>query len=141
MSILDDLATELAAAGVGAYDPVNPLPDDQTPITLGAMPPEGVAAVVLTMYPGPEPDSRGGDEYPRLQVRVRGADALEAHDLDRLAYDALHFTADGPNRPRVVGDHWLQDCHAMQSYPQPLGIDANGRHEYVRNYQLTCRPT
>lgn len=143
MSVVDGIARDLSAKGVGAYAPPGQvLPAGQTPITIGVMPATGKAAVTVTTYPGgPEPDSRNGDEYPRLQVKVRAANPIEAMNLDRSAYEALQFTTDGPNRPReLVGGWWLQDCYALQSEAQPLGVDANGRHEYVRNYQLTCWP-
>lgn len=143
MSIVDGIARELAAAGVGVYDPDNPVPADQTPIAIGAMPPSKGAAVVVTTYAGgPEPDSRNGDEYPRLQVRVRHKNPLQALALERSAYEALQFRPGGA-RPRELpgaDPWWLQDCHALQSEAQPMGVDANGRHEYARNYQLTCRP-
>lgn len=143
--IVSHIARHLADAGLGAYDPAAVLPPDATPITVASMPPTDGAAVCVTTYPGgPEPDSRNGEEYPRLQVRVRADNPLDAMAMDRAAYDALHFTSDGPNVPRHLGDDtdrwWLQDCHAIQSEAQPIGVDANGRHEFVRNYQLTCWP-
>lgn len=141
MSIVDGIAQLLADAGLGAYSPSDVLPADTTPITVASMPPTTGAAVCVTTYPGgPEPDTRNGEEYPRLQVRVRDANPLTAMAMDRAAYDALHFTTDGPHRPRLVGNWWLQDCYAIQSEAQPIGVDANGRHEFVRNYQLTCWP-
>lgn len=143
MSIVDGIARELAAAGIGVYDPDNPIPANQTPISVGVMPASKGAAVVVTTYAGgPEPDSRNGDEYPRLQVRVRHKDPLQALALERSAYEALQFRAGGA-RPRELpgaDPWWLQDCYALQSEAQPMGVDANGRHEYARNYQLTCRP-
>lgn len=144
MSVIDGIARLLAAAGVGTYDPDNPISAGQTPITVGAMPSSDGPAVCVTTYAGgPEPDTRNGDEYPRLQVRVRHANPLTALDLDRSAYEALRFTTGGPNTPGVLpgaDPWWLQDCYALQSEAQPMGVDANGRHEYARNYQLTCRP-
>lgn len=144
MSVVDGIARHLAASDVGAYSPDAVLPEGETPITVGAMPPTDGAAVCVTTYPGgPEPDSRNGEEYPRLQVRVRHQNPLEAMAMDRAAYDALQFTSDGPNRPRQLDGPetwWLQDCYAIQSEAQPMGVDANGRHEYARNYQLTCWP-
>jgi hypothetical protein len=98
------------------------------------MPASGDKAVTLNTYPGgPEPDSRNGWEYPRLQVRVRAKNPLDALDLDRQCYLALQgLSGDLPGTGLV-----LQDCYALQSEAQPLGADTNGRHEFVRNYQLT----
>lgn len=136
MSVLiDGLAQFVAAAGVGEYSTTEVLPGLLPPITLGAMPPEGDLAITLTTYPGgPEPDSRNGWEYPRLQVRVRGANALEALALERDLYDVLQT----PGEQDLPGGSWhLQDCYALQSEAAPMGVDANGRHEFARNYQLS----
>ena len=142
MSVLDGMCLLLAEAGVGAYSPGVKLPTDATPIAVGGMPAgNGPAYAVTTYAGGPEPDSRNGWEFPRMQVRVRHRDPLAALDLDRAAYDALQFKPGGPGPRTLPGDLWeLQDCHALQSEAQPLGIDSNGRWEYVRNYQLECRP-
>jgi hypothetical protein len=131
------VAQLLADAGVGAYDPDNPLPPDQVPITVGASPSGDGDAITVTTYPGgPPPDSRNGWEYPRLQVRVRSAGPLAALDLDRACFDALQFRSG--TQPRTLADDvTLTDCHALQSEAQPLGLDGNGRHEFTRNYQLT----
>lgn len=133
--LIDGLARMVAAAGVGEYDPVGWLPGVLPPITIGAMPPTPDLAITLTTYPGgPEPDSRNGWEYPRLQVRIRGANALEALTLERTLFDVLQT----PGSQVLPGGEWfLQDCYALQSEAAPMGVDANGRHEYARNYQLT----
>jgi len=135
-AVVDGIARTLAAAQSGwTYDPDAVLDPDLVPITLGDLPPDGIDAVTITTYPGgPEPDSRNGWEYPRLQVRVRGANTLTALALDRAAYDVLQALS-GVTLPG--GTWWLQDCHAIQSEAQPMGVDANGRHEFSRNYQLT----
>ena len=140
--LVDGIARRLSAAGVGEYDPDNPLTGDDPPIELGTMSPKGHAAISLTTYPGgPMPDTRNGWEYPRLQVRVRGRTALDALDLDRAAYDALQARSIG-DYPMVLepGGWLLQDCYALQSEAQSLGVDSNNRHEYVRNYQLAVEP-
>lgn len=136
MSIVSGIGLLLAAEGVGDYAEDRPLDPEQVPIAVGVSPPEPARVVVLNTYAGgPEPDSRNGWEYPRLQVRVRDATPEGALDLDRAAFDVLQ-TAAGD-----LGDGWLlQDCYALQSTAEPLGQDAAGRHEYVRNYQLTCEP-
>lgn len=134
-ALIDGLARMVAATGVGEYSTTEVLPGLLPPITLGAMPPAGDLAITLTTYPGgPPPDSRNGWEYPRLQVRVRGANALEALNLERALFDVLQT----PGGQVLPGDEWfLQDCYALQSEAAPMGVDANGRHEYARNYQLT----
>lgn len=141
-AFVDGIARLLAAAGVGDYATDRVLDPAKTPITVSSSPDTDGPAVTVTTYPGgPEPDSRNAWEYPRLQVRVRHADPLAALDLDRACFEALQFTPTGP-APQTLpgGDWWLQDCYALQSEAQPLGLDANGRHEFVRNYQLTGWP-
>lgn len=141
-AVVDGIAQTLATAGVGDYATDRVLNPELTPITVAAWPSTDGAAIVVTTYSGgPEPDSRNGWEFPRLQVKVRHTDPLAALALDRACFDALQFTPGG-NVPRnLPGDLWfLQDCHALQSEAQPLGQDTNGRHEYVRNYQLTVEP-
>lgn len=141
-AVVDGIGRLLAAGGVGAYSPDAALPAGQTPIAVGDMPPEADTALALNTYPGGgEPDSLNGWEYPRMQVRVRARDPLEALDLDRAAFDVLQAAA-GKYPAVLPGGTWLlQDCYALQSEAQPLGVDANGRHEYVRNYQLSTERT
>lgn len=141
MSVLDGMCRLLAAAGVGTYSPDAALPAGATPIGAVAFPSTKGDAVCVTTYAGgPEPDSREGDEYPRMQVRVRARNPLDAIALDRQAFDALQFRP-GTTRTLPETPEWLlSDCHALQSEPQPLGVDDNGRHEFVRNYQLTVTP-
>jgi len=140
-TLVDALARRVAALVDGLdYATDRVLDPALTPITVGATPPENGPAVTLNTYPGgPPPDTRNGWEYPRLQVRVRSADPFGALDLDRAVFDALQ-AAPGAYPVALTGWH-LQDCYALQSEAQPLGVDANGRHEYVRNYQLECWPT
>lgn len=134
--LLDGLARHLAAAGLGAYSTTEALPPDRVPIAVQAAPPGADTALVLTTYPGgPAPDSRNRWEYPRLQVKVRDRNPLDALDLDRAAFDQLQALV-----AELPGWH-VTDCYALQSEAQPLGADDNGRHEYVRNYQLTVQPT
>jgi hypothetical protein len=133
-----------------AYAPDTELPAGKVPVTISGLPAAdpagGGAAVTLAPYAGPEPNTRDGEEYPRLQVRVRHENPLAAMDLDRVAYDALATvlvsfgTAEPVELPVAAGQtttYLLTDCYALQSDAQPLGRDESGRWEYVRNYQLT----
>jgi len=132
-TVVEGMARLLAAAGVGAFSTTEALPADAVPITVAHTPPDGELCVTLTTYPGgPEPDSRNGWEYPRLQVRVRAAGPLAALALDRECYDALQGAQE-----RLEGGQLLSDCYALQSDAEPLGSDDTGRHEFARNYQLS----
>lgn len=140
-AVLDGIGQLLDTAGVGVYDPAAVIPAGSVPITVGDMPPDFDSAVTINTYPGgPEPDTRNGWEFPRLQVRVRALNPLDALDLDRAAFNALQAAPGKYPTPLPGGSWWLQDCAAVQSEAQPLGIDPNGRHEYVRNYQLATEP-
>lgn len=131
---IDGIARKLAAAGVGWYSTTEQAPDGATLISVAGMPATVGAAIGLYPYPGPDaPDSRNGWQTPRLQVRVRHPDALAAQALARSVYDVLHGIG-----PEVLEDGTeLTDCHAVESGLLPMGQDANGRHEYTHNYQLT----
>lgn len=132
--LVDSMCQLLDQAGVGVYSPTEPLPAGEVPITVASSPPDGDQAVTVTTYAGgPEPDARNGWEYPRLQVRVRATNPLDALDLDRACFNTLQAA----QQLLPGGTWWLQDCYALQSEAQPLGADDNGRHEYVRNYQLS----
>lgn len=143
-TVVEGIALLLVAAGVGDYATDRVLSAELTPITIATSPESPGDSITLTTYSGgPEPDTRNGWEYPRLQVRVRSANALDALALDRACFNALQFIAGSAVGPRwLPGDSWfLNDCYALQSEAQPLGQDANGRSEFVRNYQLTVFPS
>ncbi|SDL14393.1 hypothetical protein SAMN05428985_11035 [Nocardioides sp. YR527] len=134
------MAKILHDAGVGVYDPENPIPADKIPISISGFTGTHTRGIAVTTYAGGvSPDSRENDEYPRLQVRVRDTAPLAGLDLERDAWQALQFRVGGPS-PRAVGDWWVQDIHAIQSEAEPLGRDDAGRWEFVRNYQLHINP-
>lgn len=140
-ALVDGIARLIAAQVAGVdYATDRALDPALTPLTIGAGPSSDGPAVVLNTYPGgPPPDTRNGWEYPRLQVRVRSDNPYGALDLDRDVFEALQPVAG--RYPAPLFGWELQDCYALQSEAQPLGVDANGRHEYVRNYQLSVAPT
>lgn len=136
-TLVAGIATRLDAQGAGAYSPDDVLPADRTPISVAGFPSTVGDAICLTTYPGgPEPDSRNGWEYPRLQVRVRSTDPLDALELDRRCYGELQ----GLSNVTLAGGWFVQDCYALQSEAEPLGRDDNGRWEFARNYQLSTEP-
>lgn len=141
---VEGIARLLAEAGVGDFATDRVLNAGQVPITVASWPStDGPAVVVSTYAGGPEPDTRNGWQYPRLQVKVRHDDPLSALALESACFAALQFVAGTAVGPRTLpgGTWFLQDCYALQSEAQPLGLDDNGRSEFVRNYQLTCWPS
>lgn len=138
-SVVADIGQLLGDTVTGwDYATDRPLNPGETPVVVAGNPPDDVAVVVNTYPGGPEPDTRNGTEYPRLQVRTRHTDPLAALDLDRAAYDALQAT---PGKYPVALTGWLlTDCYSVTGEAQPLGQDSGGRWEYVRNYQLTVQP-
>lgn len=138
-TLLDRIGVVLNTASVGVYSTsVVPAPDAVQIQLAGFGESPDTAVCISTYNGGPEPDSRNGWEYPRLQVKVRAINPLDALALDLAAFDALQFTPGGPV-PRDIGGGWyLQDCYALQSEAEPLGQDAQGRWEYARNYQLSA---
>jgi hypothetical protein len=137
-TLVDGIGQHLAAQiSTWDYTTTGALDPDKTPVVIAGSPDEPDTVVVVTTYPGgPEPDTRNGWEFPRLQVRVRAVDPLAALELDRAAYDVLQ-AAPGTYPVTLPNGQTVQDCYALQSEAQPLGQDANGRWEFVRNYQLT----
>lgn len=134
------VARILHDAAVGVYSPNTPILANAVPISISGFTSTHARGIVVTTYAGgTPPDSRDGDEFPRLQVRVRAESPLDGLDLERAAWLALQFRVGGPV-PRVVGDWWVQDIHAIQSEAEPLGRDDSGRWEFVRNYQLHLNP-
>lgn len=134
-TLVDAMCQLLAGDGIGAYSTTEALPAGAVPITVATAPAEPDKAVTLGTYAGgAEPDARNGWEYPRLQVRTRAGDPLAALALDRQCFDSLQARAE----QLLPGGTWrLTDSYALQSEAQALGTDDNGRHEYVRNYQLS----
>lgn len=132
--LLDGIARHLHGQGLVNYQPDAGAGDcyletaPQTPDEL----------VVLSLYAGPESDSRLPYDQPRLQVRTRGGpDRRVSYDRARLIYDELHGLGpvDLPDGTRLLL------CYALQT-PASMGLDDNGRHEHTCNYQLeTVAPT
>ncbi|WP_406298061.1 minor capsid protein [Embleya sp. NBC_00888] len=129
LDLVDGIARYLAARDLGTYDPTGA--DGDT--FAEHMPATPDAAVVLTLYGGPEPDSRVPVDEPSLQVRVRGGpDPRVSRRRSYAIYSALH----GLTRTALPDGTWLVLCVA-QAPPASMGVDANGRHEHVVNYRLT----
>lgn len=130
--LLDGLARHLEALGLLEYDP-----DGITGDTfIGTMPSRPDAAVALTIYGGPESDSKLGWDEPSVQVRVRGGPDPRV-SFNRCA--AIRSELHGLGPVTLPDGTFLQLCIANQSAPGPIGADDNGRHEHVCNFRAEVR--
>jgi hypothetical protein len=130
--LLDGLARHLEGLGILAYD--------ENGVTgntfIDSMPASPDTAVVLTIYGGPEADSKLGYDEPNVQVRVRGGpDPRPSRVLANEIRSELHGLG-----PLTLPDGTeLLSCIAIQAAPALLQVDENGRFEHVCNYRLYVR--
>lgn len=130
--ILDGLARHLAGLGLGTWDDTGVTGD----LFVDTLPQEPDAAVALFGYGGPE--SHAGHPYdtPSVQVHVRGgADPRTSRARAQAIYEALH----GLHHTTLPDGTYLVDCIGVQSSPQALGVDGNGRHRHVINFRCEIR--
>jgi len=94
--------------------------------------------VVLTPYGGPEADNKLGYDDVRFQVRARGprsgSDGPPFAKLEAI-YDALHGLSD----VELPDGTWVVGVIGLQSSPQFLLRDENGRAHYILNFQAEIR--
>lgn len=129
--LTDGFARYLQAAGLLTYDP-----DGITGDTfIEVMPATPDECVVLTLYGGPQPDSKLGYDSPNLQVRVRGtSDPRISRQRAMALYSTLHglgpiILPDGSN---------LLSCNAIQTVAS-MGVDDQRRFEHTFNCYLEVR--
>jgi hypothetical protein len=130
--LLDGIARHLEARGLLSYDP-----DGVTGDTfIETMPSRPDAAVALTLYGGPESDSKLGWDEVSLQVRTRGGtDPRPSRVKCTAIRDELH----GLGPITLPDGTLLQLAIAIQATPAYMGQDDSGRHEHVCNYRLDVR--
>lgn len=126
--LLDGLARHLAGAGLVDYVPDAAGGD----VAFGSVPQAPSGVVVLTLYGGPEADSRLPYDEPRLQVRVRGGEDRRV-SYDRIA--AIRSELHGLGPLTLPDGTFLVLSYALQT-PAHLGVDDNGRHHHSVNFQL-----
>ncbi|MGW4602741.1 minor capsid protein [Streptomyces sp. NPDC004532] len=126
--LLDGLARHLDAAELVTYDPTGPTGD----LFFEAMPSTPDRCVVLTIYGGPEPDSKLPYSEPSVQVRVRGTqDPSVSRARAQAIFDELHGLG-----PITLPDGTrLLSCIAIQAAPQSMGRDEVNRFEHVVNFR------
>ena len=121
-------------------------------VTVAWQPDDGLTLAVAVMPTGGQSQpTRMSDDYPSVQIIVRGApqDSYTPRRVAQEIHDLLHckpgqwelaggVTPDGdPIDPVKV-----EGVTALQSVPVPLGRDASDRHEYVVNLDfMVSHPT
>lgn len=108
---------------------------------VGSMPSSPDEAIAISPAGGNPTNSHDGYDEPIIQVRCRAAasDPRPAYRQARLIYEALvglhavWLDEDGDDAAYVIR------TTAVQSDPFPLGVDDNGRPEYVQNFAFRVR--
>lgn len=136
MTLLEEFAQLLAARGLGTF---NADGSAGGTIFLAALPTAPDRCKALAIYGGAESSTLLDYDEPRLQIRCRGGkDPREAETDAGVVYDALHGLGYLP----LPGGTWLQLAVGIQAGPVYIGVDANGRHEYVVNLRTeVSRPS
>jgi hypothetical protein len=125
--LLDGLARYLADRGLVDYQPNGAGGD----CYLESMPQTPDEVVVLTLYGG-DVDPLNPNDQPRLQVRARGTpDRRVSRGRVQAIYDQLH----GETHLTLPDSTYLISARARQTVAS-MGIDDNGRHEHVTNFDL-----
>lgn len=124
------VAQELAAAGVGTWDPDGAYTAGQTAITLKAVPENPDTVIAVTVYNVDE-DADPGSVVQAWSVQIRTRAPGRPDAVDNLADDAHD----------VLETHHAQwpGAFVQRSHRHnfaPLGPDANRRHERVDNYRI-----
>jgi hypothetical protein len=124
-SLLSDMAAKLAAAGCGTVGAT---------IFVSHRPATPDACLTLYQYAGEPPELVNGGahyEHPGLQVwsRAKTADAAMAA-LDAVV-TALHGLTE------YTGSYARYLTIAARQSPAAMGLDDNGRFEYVCNFRVT----
>lgn len=127
-----EVAEYLDGLGLVNYDPTGMAGDT----FLEFVPASPDEVVVITDYPGPQPDPKHGYDTPNVQVRTRaGRDPRVARATLDAIFNALHNL----HAVTLPGGTYVVSCWAIQSGPTPLGPDQNGRFEYTLNFQFHVR--
>lgn len=123
------LAEYLDTEGVATYDATGVSGN----VFLDALPDSPEVAVAIRQVPGQRKELGQPEEYPAIQVLVRGTrDPSTAEELATAIYDALHGLM---NTDLGGSAYWVVMCQAMQ-HPGWIGADDNSRHIYSINFNL-----
>jgi hypothetical protein len=135
-TFMDGLAQHLENRDVGIFHSSGvAYTTNQTAIVFNAVPASPDRVIVLTPYAAAD-DPTQAETTLSVQVRVRGTkDPRTAYALDDAVFEAWQ------NLPRsLVGGAMVAGIYRTSS--AYMGMDSNGRHEHVSNYDIRAhRPT
>lgn len=126
MSLLEDIAVQLNAAGVGVY----PGTGTTRTIFLAEMPSSPDACIVLYARPGRGKDTLTDMQFPDLHVEVRAATYTAAQTKAEAVDTALHAQHD---------QNWNGHKYilvAARGIPAKLEKDSNGRTIFYQNFEV-----
>jgi hypothetical protein len=127
MSFLEDIATYLAAAGIGVY----PGTASTRTVYIGELPDTPDLCISLHARAGKPKEMFCDVQYPELHVEVRGATYGAAQTKAEAIDTALHAQHD-----ISLSGHQYLTIRAL-GVPAKLEVDARNRTIFYQNFQCT----
>lgn len=121
-TLVEDIADYLDDQGLGTV---------QTDIFYNNMPDTPDNCLAVYAYAGQAPPTTWDAEYPSIQVKVRNTDSIDAYELAYSVFTTLHRLTN----PSMTSTKDYYYIYATQS-PAMMGKDANGRYEFVVNFNV-----
>lgn len=137
MNILDDIATWITSSSTGISGAIGGGTSSAYPVYKGKMPPSTGNMYIIYQYGGvsPEPIRDGTIDNPRLSVRtVTAATSDNGYLAALIVSNRLRYVANR-NIPTSTGSYYIM-ITPLQS-PESLGVDSNGRMQWVQNFQVS----
>ena len=135
--LIEALAADMAARGIGTYNPAGYTGTESKPIYLGPIPPEVDEAIGLTPYSGVD-DPVIADVIQPIQMWLRGPRDAGRGSVNATA-DAIFDAYHGASRLTFGA---VQAALVTRQSAVPMGTDEQDRAERSDNYYFTAmRPT
>lgn len=138
MTLVEGLAAQLDADGLGAWQPDTPYPPGAWGVVVGPLAPDPQRTIGITTYQGPDTGDLLGYEHPNVALRVRGDDDARtsrhrAHQLwDRYG---------GASGWRLPNGLWVVLVTPLQGGPIDAGRNPAGRYEHTVNLSVLYQHT
>jgi hypothetical protein len=132
--LLVGVAQQIAAAGLGVYNPTGVYASTDTAIVFKNVPISPDRCIVLNVYgTGAPEDPQTAVSQLGLQVRCRGL-ANPVMDVNDLA-DSIFLLLQGQKHQQYGTVHANQ---IRRNSSVPIGQDSNKRQEHADNYYVDC---